>query len=118
MSLHAIDAKNTKKHTTPKKRQMFAHTITATLAGLNNPTLIYNYVAESPTNLAKSLTFCHVAMSEYNLAKRSSSHRTIDLNRLHEIQSYTRARQANSRRRHAVPSTNLWGIQQHNCILI
>ena len=47
-------------------------------------------------------------MSEYNLmAKRPSSHRTIDLNRLHEIQSYARARQANYRRRHAVTDTNI-----------
>ena len=47
-------------------------------------------------------------MSEYNLmAKRPSSHRTIDLNRLHEIQSYARARQANYRRRHAVTDTDI-----------
>ena len=49
MSLHAIDAKKTQRNTPHRKTPNYAHTITATLAGLNNPILIYNYVAESPT---------------------------------------------------------------------
>ena len=52
-SHQVIDAENPKKHTTKPntKNVKCPRAITANLAGLINTSLIYNYVAESPTQI-------------------------------------------------------------------